>query len=66
MTGNDVGGEWMEVVPNTAPSQTITLTRARPAEIASNDAIALVCITLGVVGIVALVLIYYLHKKERI
>ena len=65
MTDNDVGGQWMEMVPSPTPSTTVTLTRVKPAEIASTD-LTLAAIVLGVVGILALVVIVYLMKKERI
>jgi hypothetical protein len=61
VTQNDIGGEWMEVTP---PSTTVTLTRVKPAELASSD-LALVVMVLGIVGIVALVAIVYLVKKEK-
>ena len=66
VTQNDTPGTWMEMTPMETPSTTVTLTRAKPVEFASTDAMTLVAITLGVVGIIALVIIVYLIRKERI
>jgi hypothetical protein len=54
----------MELIPSESQPTTITLTRAKPAELASPDAaLYTLALVLGVVGILALVTIVYLMRR---